>query len=148
MKVCGLLSQKYRTSWAEVASVIRTEVSARCANMMEPFFSEVYPPGSINTQLDRLAKLLSKFRNAQLAISDLRTLARHLAAVNVLPKAFIDLSLVYHPGYTLSSLFIPLHSSLTSFFNSFFPPSFLSSLFCFIVFLSSLCFIAFLSSLS
>lgn len=117
--MCGILAQKYRTSWSEVADVIRTEVSARCAAMMEPFFSEMYPAGiiiiiiliiceyleylynvtgSTNIQLDRLAKLLARFKTAQHAISELRTLSRHLAAVGVLPKAFIDLSLVYHPG--------------------------------------------------
>ena len=110
-QVLSLLSQVYRTSWAEVAAVLRVEVSARCANMLEPYFSEVYPPGSINLQLDRLAKLLARHRVAQLAISSLRSLARHLAAVGVLPKAFIDLSLVYHPGYVyfVSSCFILIY---------------------------------------
>lgn len=114
--MCSLLAQKYRTSWPEVAAVIRTEVGAKCASLMDPFFGEAYhnnsfnfrntvliifryTPGNTNLQLDRLAKLLPRHRGAQAALVDLRALARLLAAAGVLPRVFVDLSLIYHPGY-------------------------------------------------
>ncbi|KAF2078430.1 hypothetical protein CYY_000297 [Polysphondylium violaceum] len=87
----------WKWNWNQVVSSLKTlGLSINCINKLSLYFKQ---KGELLHSVSQLETLLGNRNEAMVGIQDLKALSRNLQMINIIPKFFLDLSLIHNYSY-------------------------------------------------